>query len=167
MMGCAFTGLLPRRSRAQTPDPSSGEAIVELAAKIADAAVPYRRGGRDRKGFDCSGLVWYVHHKVGVEVPRRAEEQAAMAVPVNLGDLSPGDLLFFRMRHTRHVDHVGIYIGPDRLIHASLHHRAVAYARLDDKYFLPRVVSAGRLWATVVGAPLPAPLEEDPSRGLF
>jgi cell wall-associated NlpC family hydrolase len=96
---------------------------------------------------------------VGLDVPRRAEDQSEVATPINLEDLAPGDLLFFRLRNRRHVDHVGIYVSPSWLVHASVHNRAVSYAHLDDTYFLPRVAAAGRLWGGGLQPLLPAPLD--------
>jgi cell wall-associated NlpC family hydrolase len=160
MVGCVLTfGALPRLGAARGVGAGNDERIARLAERIADARIPYRRGGRDPRGFDCSGLVWYVHRQVGLDVPRRAEEQSAVATPIDLEDLAPGDLLFFRLRNRRHVDHVGIYVGPSRLVHASLHNRAVSYAYLDDTYFLPRVAAAGRLWGGALQPLLPAPLD--------
>jgi cell wall-associated NlpC family hydrolase len=153
MLGCTLAGVVPRLGRTED---ARGQRIVALARDIAQARVPYRSGGTSRGGFDCSGLVWYVHQQIGVVVPRRAEDQSEVAVPVALEELAPGDLLFFRLRSSRRIDHVGIYAGPDRLIHASIVHRAVSYARLDDTYFLPRVASAGRLWGPAA-PPLTSP----------
>jgi hypothetical protein len=142
LLSCA-SSCLPRLALAED---DCGERIAAVAASIAHAHVPYRTGGRDRGGFDCSGLVWYVHQQIGVDVPRRAQDQSTVAAPVMLEELCPGDLLFFRLRSSQRIDHVGIYIAPGRLIHASIMRRAVTFAHLDDSYFAPRVVSAGRLW---------------------
>lgn len=135
---------LPRLGHAAAD--SSGTRIAALAEQLAHAHVPYRSGGTGRHGLDCSGLVWYVHHQIGVRVPRRAQEQFAAAAPVKLSELTPGDLLFFRLRNSRRIDHVGIYAAPGELIHASIRRHAVTLAHLDERYFRPRVVSAGRLW---------------------
>lgn len=145
---------LPRLGLAEEP---SGSRIVALAQQLAQAHVPYRSGGTGKRGLDCSGLVWYVHQQIGVRVPRRAQEQFKAATPVKLTDLTPGDLLFFRMRNSRRIDHVGIYTGPGQLIHASTRRRSVTVARLDERYFVPRVVSAGRLWDCRAQAAATAP----------
>jgi hypothetical protein len=160
LLGCAGI-CLPHAGRAQT-DGDAGARVVAAASAIARSHVPYRTGGRDRGGFDCSGLVWYVHREVGVEVPRLAQQQSAAASPVALEELCPGDLLFFRLRGTQRVDHVGIYVGPGRLIHASIRRHAVTFARLDDSYFAQRVASAGRLWDRS-GQPLPPAGPDEPA----
>src|SRR5438128_1643465 len=73
---------------------SLGSEIVVRA--IALLGTPYEFGGDAPGGFDCSGLVRYVHHELGIEVPRTAAEQYRAALAVDLEHLEPGDLLFFR-----------------------------------------------------------------------
>lgn len=175
------------RASAQSP-PS-----VNLGGEIAQSAIdllnaPYVPGGTDIEGFDCSGLAWYIHHKLGLEVPRRAQDQGRLARRVPLSALKPGDLLFFHMkspdvgstadagstaspaiaahpgttsagslgrtdrraRASRTVDHVGIYIGGGFFIHVSGVARAVAYSRLDNRFFQEHLVGAGRFWSNPV-----------------
>ena len=85
----------------------------------------YEFGGADQGGFDCSGLALYVYERVGISIPRTAAEQQRAALPVALAQLAPGDLVFFRLRgHS--VDHVGVYAGAGRFIHAP--HSGVAVA---------------------------------------
>lgn len=121
-----------------------------LGSEIADNAMsllgsPYRYGGADRAGFDCSGLVRYVHHEVGIETPRTAAEQFRAARPVSLRDLVAGDLLFFKIDGAS-VSHVAIYVGEGRFIHAPRSGRPVETRSLDDAYYRPRLVGAGRLF---------------------
>ncbi len=106
---------------------------------------PYRFGGEDARGFDCSGLAVYAYKKVGIAIPRTAAEQERAARSVPLRDLLPGDLVFFRIR-SRHVDHVGIYVGGGRFVHAPRFDAFVTYASLDQRFFRKRLVRAGRLW---------------------
>lgn len=132
---------LPRPPEAERP---SGQAIAALASGLV--GTPYRFGGADARGFDCSGLVLYVHEKVGLDIPRTAAEQEHAARRVDLRDLSPGDLVFFRIG-TRRVNHVGIYVGAGRFIHAPRSGALVSYASLRKGGFYRRhLVSAGRFW---------------------
>ncbi len=112
---------------------------------VALVGVPYRYGGSGPGGFDCSGLVSYIHHEVGIDVPRTAAEQYRAAIPVNKADLEPGDLLFFRTRG-RGVSHVAIYAGSGRFIHAPQTGRLIELRDLADGYYGPRLVGAGRLF---------------------
>lgn len=130
----------PRRA---APSPATGAAIAALAVSLVGA--PYRFGGADAAGFDCSGLAVYVHERVGLAIPRTAREQQRTARPVAPGDLAPGDLVFFHV-HSRGIDHVGIYAGGGRFIHAPRAGDAVAYGELSSDYYRQRFSSAGRFW---------------------
>lgn len=115
-------------------------------AAVAEGLVgtPYRFGGSDDRGFDCSGLAVYAYERAGITIPRTAAEQERSATPVPLPALRPGDLLFFRIR-SRHVDHVGIYVGDGRFIHAPRPGALVSYGRLRRGLFFRRhLVEAGR-----------------------
>jgi cell wall-associated NlpC family hydrolase len=106
---------------------------------------PYRYGGDSPRGFDCSGLVLYSHERVGLNVPRTAAAQSEAAKPVPIDELRPGDLVFFRV-DGREVDHVGIYLGAGRFVHAPRTGRAVTSANLGDPYYVKRFYGAGRFW---------------------
>jgi cell wall-associated NlpC family hydrolase len=124
-------------------DPGAGAAIAATARALV--GTPYHFGGADAAGFDCSGLALYVHERAGVSIPRTAREQQKAARPVTLDALLPGDLVFFHM-HARGIDHVGIYVGDGRFVHAPRAGLKVTYAQLDHGYYAHRLVSAGRFW---------------------
>ncbi|MBI3771746.1 MAG: C40 family peptidase [Gammaproteobacteria bacterium] len=119
---------------------------VILAMGMLD--VPYRRGGNTPKGFDCSGLVYYVYRQLGVQVGRSAQEQFRQAQPVTADNLRPGDLVFYRLR-TKAVSHVGIYAGEGRFIHAPSHGKRVSYALMAEPYWQKRFAGAGRYSSAV------------------
>jgi peptidoglycan DL-endopeptidase CwlO len=75
--------------------------------------VPYVWGGSSPRGFDCSGLVMYAFAAVGISLPHSSYAQFNMGIPVSIGQLQPGDLVFFSG-----ASHVGIYIGGGQFIHA-------------------------------------------------
>lgn len=104
---------------------------------------PYRYGGEDPSGFDCSGLVHYSFNRLGLKVPRTAAAQRKAASRVQRDELEPGDLVFFRTTRGP-VDHVGIYAGEGRFIHSPRAGQVVSYAYLDDPYYRKHFVSAGR-----------------------
>jgi murein DD-endopeptidase len=131
---------VPRESE---PPGDGGVPIARSAAQLVGA--PYHFGGADLQGFDCSGLAVYVYGRAGMEIPRTANEQQRAARPVASDALSPGDLVFFRI-HSRHVNHVGIYTGDGRFIHAPRSGGTVSYANLSAGYYHKHFVGAGRFW---------------------
>jgi murein DD-endopeptidase len=135
--GCASTPREPAHS-------VQGAAIAAQAAALI--GTPYHFGGADGAGFDCSGLVLYVHERVGLSIPRTAAEQQHAAQPVAAGQLEPGDLVFFHI-HKRSVDHVGIYAGDGRFIHAPRAGVAVRYSDLAHGFYARHLAGAGRFWA--------------------
>ncbi len=129
-------------------DPSPGRLILELAERQRGA--PYRFGGASPQGFDCSGLVLHVHGLAGLTVPRTAAGQSLHARPVQPSELKAGDLVFFSVAgRGREVDHVGIYAGDGRFLHAPRAGRSVGYDRLDDPWWAARFAMAGRFWAAI------------------
>jgi peptidoglycan DL-endopeptidase CwlO len=102
----------PGRRRAAAPQPQSiGARAVAIAERYL--GVPYVWGGAGPSGFDCSGLVMYVYAQLGIELPHFAAAQFRAGRHVGFHDLRRGDLVFFDG-----LDHVGIYVGGGRFIHA-------------------------------------------------
>ena len=93
------------------PPPSQYGGVVGVAMQYL--GTPYVWAGASPGGFDCSGLVQYVFSQVGVSLPHNAAAQYGYGTPVSIGDLQPGDLVFFSG-----LGHVGIYIGGGQFIHA-------------------------------------------------
>lgn len=91
-----------------------------------------------------------------VELPRTARAIYQSSNPkVARRDLQPGDLVFFRIR-SRNVDHVGIYVGNDRFVHAPRRGQRVKVANLNDKYWQRHYLAAKRvLPETLAKADLP------------
>ncbi len=130
------------------PQPSSRLLQQQRGERIAQGAraqlgAPYRYGGADPLGFDCSGLVRYVYGREGLLLPRTAAAQQQQAQPVDAAQLQPGDLLFFRSGAAA-VDHVAIYVGEGLMIHAPRSGRVVEQRRVDDAWYARRFVAAGR-----------------------
>jgi cell wall-associated NlpC family hydrolase len=157
LAGCApFRPGLPSDPvvREQPAESLQGPGAV-IAREARDyIGTPYRYGGGDpRGGFDCSGLVAYVHAQEGITVPRTAAAQYAAARKVDRDDLQPGDLVFFRLvAGSRDVTHVGIYTGQGRFVHAPQSGRNVGEASLDDPFFRERFAGSGRFYEAGPGA---------------
>ncbi|MFC4150293.1 NlpC/P60 family protein [Micromonospora mangrovi] len=125
---------------AERPEPKEALAVAE---RLRD--VPYVWGGLTRHGIDCSGLVHLAWRRLGLVLPRDADDQAEATTPLALGDERPGDLYFFA-RPGRRIHHVGIVTGEPhgerrRMLHACYRQRRVVEEQLP----------ADRL-ATLVGA---------------
>jgi cell wall-associated NlpC family hydrolase len=128
--------------RFESAAPGASAAIVQAAAALV--GTPYHFGGADAAGFDCSGLALYVHERAGISIPRTAAAQEKAARLVPMSQLAPGDLVFFHMHHG--IDHVGIYAGDGRFIHAPHAGLKVSYAELRSGYYARHLVSIGRFW---------------------
>ena len=76
-------------------------------------------GGSPETGFDCSGFTSYVYKHFGYNISRSSVAQASEGTKVAKKDLQPGDILIYKNRSLTRVGHVGIYIGNNKMIHAS------------------------------------------------
>jgi peptidoglycan endopeptidase LytE len=121
---------------------TDGYAIARTA--LALRGVPYRLGGADTSGFDCSGLVQYVFALHGLGLPRVVRDQVRYGAPVPLDALEPGDLVFFETDGSQ-VSHVGIAIGGDQFVHAPNSRGVVRVNRLTAGYWGDRAVGARRV----------------------
>ena len=94
---------------------------------------PYRLGGTSFQGVDCSALVQHVFAETfRVSLPRTTGEQVHQGASVERSELAPGDLVFFRP--PGRYDHVGIYLGEGRFLHASTS-QGVMISELDNSYW--------------------------------
>jgi probable lipoprotein NlpC len=117
-----------------------------IAAAEQYRGTPYRYGGTDRRGLDCSGLIYRSFwDALGIEVPRTTAGLHAWAEPVSAGNLMPGDLVFFNT--TGPLSHVGLYAGGDTFIHAASSGRkiGVTYSKLSERYWKRAFAGAGRV----------------------
>jgi cell wall-associated NlpC family hydrolase len=103
----------------------------------------YRFGGTSRRGIDCSGFVQNVFRELEVKLPRTAREQYWVGEKVAQYDLQKGDLLFFRT-YASYPSHVGIYLGDNKMIHASSRDRQVVISPITS-YYRSRFIGAKRL----------------------
>jgi cell wall-associated NlpC family hydrolase len=161
--GCATTGATPRPfptpapyaspaaspAPARGPAPSRGAAGAAMGYGVAGTALslrgaPYRNGGSDPAGFDCSGFVTYVFGQNGVAVPRTVNDQYRAGRDVSGPQLEPGDLVFFSTVAPG-ASHVGIAIGGDEFIHAPSGAGSVRVERMSASYWATRFVGARRV----------------------
>jgi len=132
----------------------SGQGKIEdigsdlLASRIIENALnflntPYRYGGLSQRGIDCSGLTKKSYEAAGISIPRTSREQAKAGEVIPVSALKPGDLLFFGNKGR--INHVGIYIGDNKFIHASRQSGKVVIANLDEEYYQKHLICARTL----------------------
>lgn len=144
--GNSATPAVAQAATRQAPGATKQSSLV-VARAVNALGTPYVWGGTSpSKGFDCSGLVKYAFNDVkAVDLPRTSRDMASgHGVKVERKDLKPGDLLFFNTRG-RQVNHVAIYLGDDRFIHAPSRGKAVTIDTLDKPYWNERYVLAKRV----------------------
>lgn len=120
---------------------------VVLSRAVNVLGTPYVWGGSSpSKGFDCSGLVKYAFNDVSaVDLPRTSNAMSTgHGQKVDRKDLKPGDLLFFNIK-SRKVNHVAIYLGNDRFIHAPRRGKSVTIDTLKKPYWDNHYVIAKRV----------------------
>lgn len=121
---------------------------------------PYKWGGNDRNGVDCSAFVQNVYRDaLNLTLPRTTAQQQYAGTRVARGALEPGDLVFF---HTpKRTDHVGIFLGDGDFAHASAS-RGVMISNLSESYWATAYTDARRphnLLTTPELKPVEAPPE--------
>lgn len=99
---------------------SISDAMRDSIVRLARAQVGRRYvfgGVTPQHGFDCSGFVRYVLAQVHLPLPRQAAAQARIGAAIERGRLQPGDLLAFGGADS--IEHIGIYVGDGKFVHAS------------------------------------------------
>lgn len=161
LSACASTGAVPRPFPLPGGAPPSGSPPPRIHAPAAPGGVtadgysisstalslrgtPYRHGGVDPAGFDCSGLVKYVFEQHGVAMPREARKQFEIGKSVEPSSLAPGDLVFFTTVAPG-ASHVGILVGGDQFVHAPTASGVVRVESLSSQYWSSRFVGARRV----------------------
>ena len=117
----------------------SNERVIRVAKRYLGRR--YVWGAEGPNVFDCSGFTQYVMRKSkGVNLPRVSRKQAYYGKYVSRSHLRPGDLVFFDTSRRRrgYVNHVGIYIGNNKFIHASSGKHRVVITSLDRPFYRSR-----------------------------
>lgn len=118
----------------------NGSSVVATANQYIGSRYIY--GGTAPSGFDCSGFTSYVYKKYGVSLNRTAAGQYSNGVAVSKGELQPGDLVMFGKSG---INHVGIYIGGGKMIHAANPSRGVTTDTINSGYYGTNYVGARRI----------------------
>jgi len=135
----------PSQPGEQKQDEAKTDGVKQLkSAAYGFLGTRYRFGGNSRNGLDCSAFVQQVFRELDVSLPRSAREQFEVGSEVTPGDLQKGDLVFFRT-YASFPSHVGIYLGNNRMIHASSRDRRVVISTLNTQYYRARFIGAKRI----------------------
>ena len=116
------------------------DTIAHLA--ISKKGSRYQWGGKGPNTFDCSGLAYWCHRQIGINIPGSSGPQSTGGRPAT-GGLKPGDLLFYNTSG-QGVSHVGIYIGGGQMVHAPKPGDVVKQVSMQSSYWTSRFVRARR-----------------------
>ena len=140
LSACSF--LAPQQDSG--PPPAQAQRVVKTA--YSQMGKKYRLGGASpSKGFDCSGLVYWVYRKNGVKVPRVTVDQARAGRAVSRSQLRPGDIVVFRTGRSPRGLHTGIYAGDGAFIHSPRAGQRVRMESLNIKYWKSKLITARRI----------------------
>ena len=129
-------------STAAAPSARALLATDVLSTALALRGIPYRLGGTDLKGFDCSGFVQYVLAQHAVAMPRTVAQQYGVGERTRA--VEAGDLVFFQTVG-RSASHVGIALDDETFVHAPNSRGVVRVDRLDSAYWSARFLGARRV----------------------
>lgn len=120
---------------------------LDLYREVADwLGTKYRRGGMSRSAVDCSGFTSIIYKNVYGVTLDRVSTTIAKNVKETLqkDELEPGDMVFFSTFKKKYINHVGVYIGDGKFIHASIKH-GVIVSSLTEGYYSKTWRKGGRL----------------------
>lgn len=141
----------PAKKQPSKKNPSKGSASVSSAVSGSEVVAyaktllgsPYVYGGKSPSGFDCSGFTSYVYGHFGISLNRSSGGQTANGAPVSRSELKAGDLLFFS--EGGRISHVGIYVGGNKMIHASTSRTGVIISSLSEPFYANTYTCARRV----------------------
>ncbi|CAM4326045.1 NlpC/P60 family protein [Cytophagaceae bacterium 50C-KIRBA] len=79
-----------------------------IQSGLSYRGIPYRTGGVDRKGMDCSGLLFRIYTDQHFQIPRLSKDQAQFGLPISIQEAQVGDWIFFATSQTKVINHSGI-----------------------------------------------------------
>lgn len=135
--------------RAPPPNPRLSDSITVIAGLNDQLqnwrGTPYRYGGTNRRGVDCSAFVMVTFRdQFSMRLPRETRQQAKVGTKIDKDELLPGDLVFFKTGSGESGLHVGIYDTDNQFIHASTS-QGVTRSSLDNVYWQKNFWQARRI----------------------
>jgi len=141
----AFKDIFASKSKSKNVVPDKCQRITSVAkTKLGNRYVWGATGKKNT--FDCSGFTKFVYKKNGINIPRTSINQSKFGKFVKRDELRKGDLVFFdtSKRRRGYVNHVGIYIGDNKFIHASSAKKKVVITSLNKTFYSNRYKGARR-----------------------
>jgi len=126
------------------PPPAEVSSAPLIATALSYRGVPYRNGGSDPGGFDCSGFVQWVFAQEGRALPREVRDQYDVGERIDRDAVQPGDLVFFDIEG-KGPSHVGIALGNDQFVHAPSSRGVVRVESYTIDYWKKRYIGARRI----------------------
>lgn len=124
--------------------------LVNIAKKYV--GTPYRYGGSNYRGFDCSGFMGYIFGRIGFSLPRSSNDISKIGRSIEISEVNIGDLMFFKSRighNNHHIGHVGLVvdkIGSEiHVIHASTSRGVVIEKFTTSEYLKKAYISSRRI----------------------
>jgi len=142
--GSTSTPAVPASPTPPAPPAQAFDGYALIGTALALRGTPYRNGGSDPAGFDCSGFTQYVYAQFGVPLPRAVADQFKQGKPVKSDAIAAGDLVFFATAGPG-ASHVAIAVGGDEFVHAPSSTRVVRVEHLSSSYWAPRFLGARRV----------------------
>lgn len=114
---------------------------------------PYQYGALSgqTQTFDCSSFIQYIYGTQGIQLPRTSRDQSLMGTYVSSSQLRKGDLVFFytddraNYSGTDRIGHVAMYIGNDRLLHATVSNGVTITSFESNPYWKSHYVTSRRI----------------------
>ena len=134
-------------AKSSSKNSNSADRIVYHAQQFEGTR--YKFGGTDKRGMDCSGLVYVSFQEEQIALPRISRDMAKQGKRIALRDAQKGDLVFFQTNKNRKViNHVGLVVanfnGKVQFIH-STSSRGVITSSMEERYWKSAFVEARRI----------------------
>ena len=105
---------------------------------------PYKYGGTNRSGVDCSGFVGELYRQVYTKnLPRTTSEIGKASKPISKSDLNEGDIVIFDINGKK-GSHVGVYLANNKFVHASTS-KGVVISDLNNPYYQKAFSRGGKI----------------------
>jgi peptidoglycan DL-endopeptidase CwlO len=129
-------------ARAAAPSGAAGRAVAFARSQLGK---PYVWGASGPSSYDCSGLMMAAYRRAGVWLPRVSRAQWHAGTRVGLGDLAPGDLVFFAYNRGNpgSIHHVGMYVGGGAMVEAPYSGARVRIASIGRRDYIGAVRPTG------------------------